>query len=53
MVLGGGRKNFLPTTVNDDNGLPGLRTDNVNLIEQWKASKGGRNAVYVSTKVIN
>lgn len=51
MVLGGGRKNFLPTTVNDESGLPGLRTDNVNLIELWKASKGDGNATFITTKV--
>lgn len=49
VVFGGGRKNFLPTNVNDDDGIPGVRTDNKNLIEEWKESKTG-NAVYITTR---
>lgn len=50
VVLGGGRKNFLPSNVNDTNGQPGMRTDSVNLIEEWKNSKQGSRATFVSTK---
>lgn len=38
VIFGGGRANFLPKTVNDNEGIPGARTDNINLIEEWKAN---------------
>ncbi|XP_062544067.1 membrane-bound alkaline phosphatase-like [Armigeres subalbatus] len=47
VILGGGRKNFIPNTEIDESGAPGLRTDGNNLIEQWKESKTG-NAVYIT-----
>ncbi|CAO1396268.1 unnamed protein product [Diamesa serratosioi] len=50
VVLGGGRKNFLPSNINDMNGQPGTRTDNINLIEQWKSSKKDSRATFVTTK---
>ncbi|KAJ8956587.1 hypothetical protein NQ314_006673 [Rhamnusium bicolor] len=39
VALGGGRKNFLPTDVIDEEGNPGKRSDHVNLIEEWKKKK--------------
>ncbi|XP_053686610.1 membrane-bound alkaline phosphatase-like [Sabethes cyaneus] len=48
VILGGGRKNFIPTTETDKSGAPGLRTDGKNLIEEWKQSKAG-NPVYITT----
>lgn len=35
VILGGGRRNFINTTVLDDEGSPGLRTDGRNLIDEW------------------
>ncbi|XP_058834704.1 membrane-bound alkaline phosphatase-like [Topomyia yanbarensis] len=48
VILGGGRKNLIPTTVTDESGSPGLRADGKNLIEEWKNSKTG-NPVYITT----
>lgn len=50
VVLGGGRKNFIPTTKQDDDGLYGLRTDGRNLIDEWKTGRSG-NATYITTSV--
>lgn len=50
VVLGGGRKNFLPSNVNDSNGQPGMRADNVNLIEEWKRSKNDSRVKFLTTK---
>jgi len=38
IAMGGGRRNFLPNTVNDpeDKGKKGSRTDERNLVEEWK-----------------
>lgn len=44
VILGGGRKNFLPKEVTDEEGGRGERLDGNNLIEQWRNSTGG---VYV------
>lgn len=46
VILGGGRSNFLPTTVKDEDGINGLRTDGKNLIEDFIA--GTSNKKYVS-----
>lgn len=43
VVLGGGRKKFIPATEKDEEGKPGERLDGVNLIENWKMkNKNGR-----------
>ncbi|KAL0852539.1 hypothetical protein ABMA27_017012 [Loxostege sticticalis] len=39
VILGGGRREFLPVGVLDQEGSPGLRTDNRNLINEWLANK--------------
>lgn len=54
VVLGGGTREFLPTTVVDARGDTGLRTDGRNLINEWLAERGrsGR-AAYVDNKVRN
>nr|XP_040224427.2 membrane-bound alkaline phosphatase-like [Anopheles coluzzii] len=49
VVLGGGRKHFLPTVETDPSGQRGLRTDGKNLINEWKQSKAGANATYITT----
>ena len=48
VFLGGGRRNFINTNENDDEGRPGLRTDGKNLIDEWvtERSKAG-NAKYL------
>ncbi|XP_065082231.1 alkaline phosphatase-like [Ochlerotatus camptorhynchus] len=35
VVLGGGRRNFLPNDVTDEEGSKGYRTDGKNLIQEW------------------
>ncbi|XP_037950626.1 membrane-bound alkaline phosphatase-like [Teleopsis dalmanni] len=52
VIMGGGRRNFLNTTVNDEEGLPGLRSDGRNLIKTWLQDKTSRNikANYVWSK---
>ncbi|XP_058121992.1 membrane-bound alkaline phosphatase-like [Anopheles ziemanni] len=50
VILGGGRKNFIPTTETDTaTGARGLRTDGKNLIKEWQDSKQGANATYITT----
>uniref|UniRef100_A0AAG5D3F6 alkaline phosphatase n=1 Tax=Anopheles atroparvus TaxID=41427 RepID=A0AAG5D3F6_ANOAO len=50
VILGGGRKNFIPTTETDPaSGARGLRTDGKNLIKEWQDSKSGANATYITT----
>lgn len=46
MILGGGRRNFLPSTVRDEEGVLGRRTDDRNLIEEWQQDKAARNVSY-------
>ncbi|CAO1408222.1 unnamed protein product [Diamesa hyperborea] len=50
VILGGGRE-FINSTVNDEEGIPGRRSDGKNLIDEWKTerSKLG-NASYVWNK---
>ncbi|XP_017482800.1 PREDICTED: membrane-bound alkaline phosphatase-like [Rhagoletis zephyria] len=52
VVMGGGRRNFINTTVNDEEGLPGQRTDGRNLIQDWLKDKDTNNqqAAYVWSK---
>ncbi|XP_026487995.2 membrane-bound alkaline phosphatase-like [Vanessa tameamea] len=46
VILGGGRREFLPTTSVDEEGTPGRRTDGKNLIQEWQNDKAARNASY-------
>ncbi|XP_067634281.1 membrane-bound alkaline phosphatase [Eurosta solidaginis] len=52
VVMGGGRREFLNTTVNDEEGIPGSRTDGRNLIQDWLKDKktSGQEAAYVWSK---
>ncbi|XP_065363914.1 membrane-bound alkaline phosphatase-like [Calliphora vicina] len=52
VIMGGGRRNFLNETVNDETDLPGQRSDGRNLIEEWQLLKQQQNkrAAYVSNK---
>ncbi|BFG03393.1 membrane-bound alkaline phosphatase [Drosophila madeirensis] len=43
VVLGGGRQQFINTTVNDEEGYPGYRTDGRHLIKEWLADKRAAN----------
>ncbi|KAI4455920.1 alkaline phosphatase [Holotrichia oblita] len=47
VILGGGRKNFLPKTAVDEEGDSGTRIDGENLIETWLKSKNKSKAKYV------
>ncbi|VVD00215.1 unnamed protein product, partial [Leptidea sinapis] len=44
VILGGGRREFIPTDTIDEEGARGRRTDGRNLIEEWKADKVNRSA---------
>ncbi|XP_026313847.1 membrane-bound alkaline phosphatase-like [Hyposmocoma kahamanoa] len=43
VILGGGRREFLPQNFTDEEGFNGLRRDNRNLIEEWAADKAAKN----------
>ncbi|XP_014362963.2 membrane-bound alkaline phosphatase [Papilio machaon] len=43
VILGGGRREFLPATAIDEEGAPGRRLDGEDLIEQWRQDKVSRN----------
>jgi len=43
VILGGGRKHFIDTTVNDEEGYPGKRTDGRHLINSWLDQKRQAN----------
>ncbi|XP_034476799.1 membrane-bound alkaline phosphatase [Drosophila innubila] len=44
VILGGGRQNFLNSTVRDEAGFAGYRQDGRNLIKDWLADKQSRNS---------
>ncbi|XP_034835001.1 membrane-bound alkaline phosphatase-like [Maniola hyperantus] len=44
VILGGGRREFLPTSAVDQEGTPGRREDGRDLIAEWRSSKRARNA---------
>ncbi|GAA4365315.1 alkaline phosphatase [Kangiella marina] len=46
VVMGGGRRHFIPSTVTDEEGKSGKRTDGVNLIDSWKAKYASGSYVY-------
>jgi len=51
VILGGGRREFTPNSVQDpETGSGGRRRDGKNLIETWKELKKGQNAQYVWNK---
>ncbi|XP_022823052.1 membrane-bound alkaline phosphatase-like [Spodoptera litura] len=43
VIFGGGRANFLPNSIRDDEQTFGSRTDNRNLIQEWQQDKVDRN----------
>ncbi|AQQ69140.1 alkaline phosphatase [Microbulbifer agarilyticus] len=49
VIMGGGRRSFLPEEVEDLEGKSGKRTDGLNLIDAWKAryNDGTTEAVYI------
>lgn len=50
VILGGGRRKFIPTNENDPSNKPGQRLDGVNLISEWYYSKPLGTARYVTNK---
>ncbi|KAJ2950749.1 hypothetical protein O0L34_g9011 [Tuta absoluta] len=46
VILGGGRRNFLPHNIIDEEGSAGRRQDGRNLVEEWQNSKQAQNASY-------
>ncbi|XP_072945125.1 membrane-bound alkaline phosphatase-like [Epargyreus clarus] len=46
VLFGGGRREFLPTDVVDEEGTRGRRTDGRNLINEWQNDKRSRNVSY-------
>ncbi|XP_049875870.1 membrane-bound alkaline phosphatase-like [Pectinophora gossypiella] len=50
VILGGGRREFLPNTTLDEDGTPGRRSDGRDLIAEWRTAQAarGRRAQYVS-----
>ncbi|CAH2093318.1 unnamed protein product [Euphydryas editha] len=46
VILGGGRREFIPSTIVDEEGTSGRRTDGRNLIQEWQADKAARNVSY-------
>lgn len=53
VVLGGGRREFLDRTMNDEEGRRGYRDDGKNLIEEWKLNPGRRTYVWNKPDLIN
>ncbi|XP_050096378.1 alkaline phosphatase-like [Anopheles aquasalis] len=50
VILGGGRRKFIPKDLKDEDNIPGQRMDGVNLISQWYYSKPLGTARYVSNR---
>uniref|UniRef100_A0A182WZ34 alkaline phosphatase n=1 Tax=Anopheles quadriannulatus TaxID=34691 RepID=A0A182WZ34_ANOQN len=50
VILGGGRRKFLPRTMKDEEGIRGQRMDGANLISQWYYGKPLGTARYVSNR---
>uniref|UniRef100_A0A182RTZ7 Alkaline phosphatase n=1 Tax=Anopheles funestus TaxID=62324 RepID=A0A182RTZ7_ANOFN len=50
VILGGGRRKFLPRTMKDEEGFRGQRQDGANLISQWYYGKPLGTARYVSNR---
>ena len=46
VIMGGGRRGFLPTEVTDHEGAPGKREDGRNLVQEWK-NRYPQGAVYI------
>ncbi|CAK1555474.1 unnamed protein product [Leptosia nina] len=46
VILGGGRREFLPSNTFDEEGTQGHRLDGRNLIEEWQIDKIARNVSY-------
>lgn len=44
--MGGGRREFIPNTIRDEEGTRGRRSDDRNLIEEWQQDKVDRNLSY-------
>ena len=49
VVMGGGRRGFLPTSITDLEGSAGRREDGRNLVKEWQA-RYGKDAVYIEDR---
>jgi len=49
VILGGGRRGFLPTDMTDLEGVPGKREDGRNLVQEWQ-QRYGKNGVYIEDR---
>lgn len=50
VIMGGGRRKFLPNFVTDEEGQRGERLDNRNLIKEWKDLKRNKKAKYITNR---
>ncbi|KAK4874972.1 hypothetical protein RN001_014332 [Aquatica leii] len=48
VIFGGGRYNFLPNNVTDEDNKPGWRSDNRNLIKEWEQLKNNTKHKYIN-----
>ncbi|XP_059054707.1 membrane-bound alkaline phosphatase-like [Achroia grisella] len=46
VILGGGRREFLPNTTRDEENTRGRRTDGRNLIDEWQEVRASQNVSY-------
>lgn len=46
MILGGGRSQFIPKHIKDEDGKNGHRGDSVDLLKVWAADKESKNATH-------
>jgi alkaline phosphatase len=53
VILGGGRRNFVPNTMPDDEGVNGFRRDGQNLVDHWKNLEGGRDYIWNREQLMN
>ncbi|KAF7994404.1 hypothetical protein HCN44_003876 [Aphidius gifuensis] len=47
VIMGGGRRGFIPKELIDEEGKRGHRQDNINLIDEWKKDKANRGLNYL------
>lgn len=50
VIMGGGRKKFIPKKSKDEDGMSGDRSDNLDLIKEWIHQKENVRGQYVSNR---
>ncbi|XP_055638981.1 alkaline phosphatase-like [Toxorhynchites rutilus septentrionalis] len=50
VIMGGGRREFLPTTSIDIDGIAGRRTDGIDLIKRWQRKHAPNHTAYVQNR---